>query len=51
MKVGDGEVGRDNDGEVEYKFSGDILIRSTGEPIDAIVESTYTSILYHIDDV
>lgn len=50
MKVGDGEVGGENDGEEDFKLPKDILIRSDGEPIDAIVKSTYPSLLCHIGD-
>ena len=50
LKVGDGEVGGENDGEVDFKLPEDILIRSNGEPIDAIVKSTYPSLLSHIGD-
>ena len=50
FKVGDGEVDSDNDGEVKFKLPDDILIRYIGEPIAAIVESTYSSILDHVGD-
>ena len=33
LKVGDGEVGDSNDGEVQFKLSEDILIRSNDPPI------------------
>ena len=45
-----GEVGDENDGELDFKLSEDILIPSNGEPIDAIFISTYPSLLSHIGD-
>ncbi|KAL6543073.1 hypothetical protein OROHE_010593 [Orobanche hederae] len=50
LQVGDGEIGGDNDGEVEFRLPDDIVIRSTDEPIAAIVKSTYPSILDHVGD-
>ncbi|KAL6584181.1 hypothetical protein OROMI_003470 [Orobanche minor] len=50
LKVGDGEIGVDNDGEVEFRLPDDIVIWSTDEPIAAIVKSTYPSILDHVGD-
>ena len=45
LKIGDGNVGEPNDGEVEFKLPDEILIKDSVDPIDAIVKSTYLSLL------
>ncbi|KAL6549453.1 hypothetical protein OROHE_008570 [Orobanche hederae] len=50
LKVRDGEIGVNNDGEVEFRLPDDILIRSIDEPVAAIFKSTYSSILDHVGD-
>ncbi|KAL6530090.1 hypothetical protein OROMI_028735 [Orobanche minor] len=50
LKVGDGEIGVNNDGEVEFRLPDDILIQSIDEPVAAIYKSTYPSILDHVGD-
>ncbi|KAL6550086.1 hypothetical protein OROMI_020574 [Orobanche minor] len=50
LKVGDSEIGINNDGEVEFRLPDDILIRSVDEPVAAIFKSTYSSILDHVGD-
>ncbi|KAL6581065.1 hypothetical protein OROMI_006988 [Orobanche minor] len=50
LKVGDGEIGVNNDGEVEFRLPDDILIWSIDEPVAAIFKSTYPSILDHVGD-
>ena len=50
LSVGDGNVGGSNDGEVEFDFLGDILIRDATDPVAAIVDDTYPSLLDHVGD-
>ena len=51
LSVGDGNVGGPNDGEVDFDLPGDILIRDATEPVAAIVDDTYPSLLDHVGDV
>lgn len=51
LKIGDGEVGVANDGEVTIDIPKDILIHDASDPITSIVEFTYPKILNHIDDL
>ncbi|XP_074266034.1 uncharacterized protein LOC141588493 [Silene latifolia] len=44
LKVGDGEAGDPNDGEVELALPNDILIKHTGDPIASIVDAIYPSL-------
>ncbi|XP_074276220.1 uncharacterized protein LOC141599974 [Silene latifolia] len=45
LKVGDGEAGDPNDGEVELELPNDILIqRHCGDPIASIVDAIYPSL-------
>ncbi|XP_074277016.1 uncharacterized protein LOC141600672 [Silene latifolia] len=44
LKVGDGEAGDPNDGEVELELPNDILIQHTGDPIASIVDAIYPSL-------
>ncbi|KAL6546271.1 hypothetical protein OROMI_021992 [Orobanche minor] len=50
VKIGDGEICVNNDGEVEFRLPDDIMIRSIDEPVAAIIKSTYPSILDHVGD-
>ena len=50
MKVGDGEVGDSNDGEIQFKLPEDILIHSNDPPIAAIVKSTYPKLLENVGE-
>ena len=45
LNVGDGNIGENNDGEVEIEISYDMLIKNSGDPIASIVDSTYPSML------
>ncbi|XP_074321440.1 uncharacterized protein LOC141657950 [Silene latifolia] len=44
LKVGDGEAGDPNDGEVELELPNDILIQHIGDPIASIVDVIYPSL-------
>lgn len=50
LSVGDGKVGGQNDGEVEFDLPDDILITNAPDPVSSIVSSTYPSILDHVGD-
>ncbi|GKC25957.1 ATP-dependent DNA helicase PIF1-like protein, partial [Tanacetum coccineum] len=44
LKIGEGEVGPENDGEVEIKFPNDVLIKTDGDTLKAMVEAIYPTI-------
>ncbi|GKA64671.1 ATP-dependent DNA helicase PIF1-like protein [Tanacetum coccineum] len=50
LKVGDGELGEENDGEVEIDVPEEILIDQADDPVAAIVDFTYPNILDNIHD-
>ena len=50
LKVGDGELGGPNEGEVLIDIPEDILIHETDEPVQSIIDFTYPNLLNHIDD-
>ena len=50
LRIGDGQVGATNDGEVSFKLPEDILIRDAPDPIVAMVSSTYPSLMDHVGD-
>ena len=50
LKVGDGDVGDANDGEVSIEIPKDILIEESSEPITSIVDFTYPNLLQNIND-
>ncbi|KAL6569662.1 hypothetical protein OROMI_014176 [Orobanche minor] len=50
LQVGDGVAGGQNDGEVNIKLPEDIIIRNANNPIATIVESTYPSLLDHLQN-
>jgi len=41
LGVGDGEIGDDNDDDLELDIPSDLLIPNSGDPLASIVESTY----------
>ena len=45
LNVGDGNIGENNDGEVEIEIPDDMLIKNSGDRIASIVDSTYPSLL------
>ena len=48
LSVGDGYAGGPNDGEVQIEIPTDFLILNVGDPILAIVESTYPSLMQNL---
>ncbi|GJV95240.1 putative PIF1 DNA helicase/replication protein A1-like protein [Tanacetum coccineum] len=44
LKIGEGEVGPENDGEVEIEFPDDVLIKTDGDTLKAMVEAIYPTI-------
>ena len=50
LHVRDGQIGDDNDGEIDFKLPDDILIHDATDPITAMVISTYHSLIDHIGD-
>lgn len=44
LKVGEGNVGPENDGEVEIQIPDDMLIKTNGDPLEAMVSSIYPNI-------
>ncbi|GKE17466.1 ATP-dependent DNA helicase RRM3-like protein, partial [Tanacetum coccineum] len=50
LKVGDGELGEENDGEVEMDVPEEILIDQGDDPVASIVDFTYPDILDDIHD-
>ena len=50
LKVGDGEVGDPNDGEVSIDVPSEILIDAADDPVQSIIDFTYPNLLDNIDD-
>ncbi|XP_056690326.1 ATP-dependent DNA helicase pfh1-like [Spinacia oleracea] len=50
LKIGDGKVGEPNDGEGTVEIHDDNLITEATNPVEAIVNSTYPSILQNLWD-
>lgn len=50
LKVGDGNIGENNDGENEITIPDDLLIKNTCNPIASIVDTTYPSLLDNMND-
>ena len=48
LNIGDGKLGKANNGKFDMKIPNDLLIKDYDNPIEAIVQSTYPS---HIQDV
>ena len=50
LKVGDGKLAEPNDGEVEIEIPKDLLTTNFDNPLHAIVELTYPSLLQNFKD-
>ncbi|MCH98942.1 ATP-dependent DNA helicase PIF1, partial [Trifolium medium] len=50
LDIGDGKLGRDEDGETLIEIPVDFCVPSSGNPVGDIVLSTYPDLLAHIDD-
>ena len=50
LKVGDGDLGEPNDGEVSIDVPREILIDVVVDPVQSIIDFTYPNILDNIDD-
>ena len=50
LAVGDGEIGDSIDGINEIDIPSELLIQHSGDAISAIVQSTYPSLISHIED-
>jgi hypothetical protein len=44
LKIGEGELGPDNDGEMEIEFPDDVLIKTDGDTLEAMIEAIYPTI-------
>jgi len=51
LSVGDGEIGDDNDDDLELDIPSDLLIPNSGDPLASIVESTYPQLLQNMNDI
>jgi len=51
LAIGDGSVGESNDVDIRVEIPPDLLLRSNGNPLAAIVNSTYPNLLQNIDDL
>jgi len=51
LSIGDGRIGEDNEVDKTIVVSSDLLIESAGDPLAAIVESTYPNILESMCDI
>jgi hypothetical protein len=50
LGVGDGSIGDFNDGDITVQIPDDLLIHSFGDPLSAIVKSTYPNLLQNMND-
>ena len=50
LKVGDGKLAEPNDGETEIEIPNEFLITEFDNPLEAIVNSTYPSLLHNFKD-
>lgn len=49
--IGDGSIGKSNDVEdINIGIPSDLLLQSCGDPLDAILHSTYPNLLQNMDD-
>jgi ATP-dependent DNA helicase PIF1 len=48
LGVGDGSIGDFNDGDITVQIPDDLLIHSFGDPLSAIVKSTYPNLLQNM---
>ena len=51
LSIGDGRIGEDNEVDKTIAIPSDLLIESAGDPLAAIVESTYPNILESMSDI
>ncbi|CAJ2678422.1 unnamed protein product [Trifolium pratense] len=51
LSVGDGEIGDDNDDDLEFDIPSDLLIQNSGDPLASIVESTYPQLLQNMNNI
>jgi ATP-dependent DNA helicase PIF1 len=50
LGIGDGSIGDFNDGDITVQIPDDLLIHSFGDPLSAIVKSTYPNLLQNMND-
>lgn len=50
LQVGDGNIGGQNNGEVEFRLPDDILIRDLSDQVTIMVNSTNPSLIDHVGD-
>jgi len=50
LGIGDGTIGVPNDLDITLQIPQDLLIKSFGDPLLAIVQSTYPNLLHNIND-
>ncbi|XP_058784626.1 uncharacterized protein LOC131659455 [Vicia villosa] len=51
LGIGDGSIGDANDVDITVQIPRDLLIPSFGDPLSAIVESTYPNLLHNLNDL
>jgi len=51
LSIGNGRIGEDNEVDKTIAIPSDLLIESAGDPLAAIVESTYPNILESMSDI
>ncbi|CAJ2635151.1 unnamed protein product [Trifolium pratense] len=51
LSVGDGEIGDDNDDNLELDIPSYLLIPNSGDPLASIVENTYSQLLQNMNDI
>ncbi|XP_050918728.1 uncharacterized protein LOC127136178 [Lathyrus oleraceus] len=50
LKVGDGNIRENNDGEIEIPIPHDLLIKNTGNPIASVIGTRYQLLLDNMND-
>jgi len=50
LGIGDGTIGVPNDLDITLQIPQDLLIKSFGDPLSTIVQSTYPNLLHNIND-
>nr|XP_043639179.1 ATP-dependent DNA helicase PIF1-like [Erigeron canadensis] len=50
LRIGEGTIGEDNDGEADIRLPDEVLIKSEGDHIKSMVECIYPDINEHIDE-
>nr|XP_043615840.1 uncharacterized protein LOC122587742 [Erigeron canadensis] len=50
LKVGDGVLGADNDGEAEIEIPKDLLITDSNDPLQSLINFTYPNMLNSLQD-